>query len=131
MPDKYGFETREDREQRYRHRQHQESSALERRMRKFQELDERVTAVLKAFVAAYELDSRSYDVTKYSDDACWTVGPFGASRDAQLLSVCVGLSHESSEVISIADRLSGTLPDLNAGEKLRAALHRETRLPVL
>ena len=96
MPDKYGFETKEDRAQQQAQQQREEDRHLERRMRLFGQYEEKIQDILEHYMRAYELDS-AHNIANYSQRLAWAIGPLGAAWDDQPLRVIVVVAHPDTD----------------------------------
>jgi hypothetical protein len=130
MPDKYGFETREDREFQRQEQEQRDLAARERGARLFQQHDAMIQDILQHYLQAYELDEQ-YDMVAYAERGAWAIGARGSTWDAKIIRVQLIADEDDRPMVAIMDFSSGGLPSEDAIGRLGDALNAYVQLPVV
>ena len=129
MPDKYGFETRADREAQRRAQEQRDRAARDRGARLFQQHDATIRDILGHYLQAYELEEH-YDIGAYPDRGGWAIGTRGSPWEAKIIRIQLIADEDDRPMVALMDASSGGVPSEDAIGRLGDALNGHVHLPV-
>ena len=130
MPDKYGFETEEDRREHARQIALKEAKVLNERTRIFWEIDATIEDILSHYLVAINLDE-SFAVLRYPAETTWVVGSPRRKLAEQALRVTVELGSESHQPLLVLLTTEETMKGSKNAERLRDVLAEHTGFRVI